>query len=216
MGPNPRLSAFVVTYNRAGLLAVCLRAARFVDELIVIDKFSTDDTESVARGLADAYYRVPWSPIVEDTRATALAWCTGDLIICLDDDEILSADCATVFRTVIAAPDADVYDVPIKRYLSVGTTREPTTGRVRSCLFRRGAVTYVPVVHDGTIVSGRRQTLPLDGPSFIPHTHARDRRDLHREDEPLHQRRQPPGSLANGIARRLCVRPAPLLARPSR
>ena len=36
------ISGFVVTYNRAALLGTCLRSMRFVDELIVIDKSSTD------------------------------------------------------------------------------------------------------------------------------------------------------------------------------
>ena len=38
------ISGFVIAYNRAPLLGTCLRSLRFVDELIVIDKSSTDDS----------------------------------------------------------------------------------------------------------------------------------------------------------------------------
>ena len=33
----PKISAFVIAYNRAELLRACLRRVRFVDELIVVD-----------------------------------------------------------------------------------------------------------------------------------------------------------------------------------
>ena len=67
MSGSERISGFVVAYNRAELLATCLRSLRFVDELIVIDKSSTDDTPRVARRYADRVITVPWSPTVEET-----------------------------------------------------------------------------------------------------------------------------------------------------
>ena len=80
-----KISAFVIAYNRAELLRACLRRVRFVDELIVVDKSSTDETPEVARELADRYEVVPWSPVVEDTRAYAQSLCSHEWIICLDD-----------------------------------------------------------------------------------------------------------------------------------
>src|SRR4029077_2972625 len=56
-----KLSAFVITYNRAALLEACLRAVSFVDELIVVDKSSTDETGSVAARYTDRVVVVPWS-----------------------------------------------------------------------------------------------------------------------------------------------------------
>ena len=47
------ISGFVVSYNRAALLGTCLRSLRFVDELIVIDKSSTDSSRGIARRYAD-------------------------------------------------------------------------------------------------------------------------------------------------------------------
>src|SRR5512137_1109685 len=67
------ISGFVVAYNRAALLGTCLRSLRFADELIVIDKSSTDDTPRIARRHADRVITVPFSPTVEETRSLALA-----------------------------------------------------------------------------------------------------------------------------------------------
>jgi glycosyltransferase involved in cell wall biosynthesis len=60
-----KISAFVVSYNRAALLESCLRAVSFVDELIVVDKSSTDGSASVASRYADRVEVVPWSSTVE-------------------------------------------------------------------------------------------------------------------------------------------------------
>ena len=82
-----RISVFVVSYNRASLLESCLRAASFADELIVVDKSSTDASTSVAARYADRVEIVPWSPVVEETRAFALSLCRNEWILFLDDDE---------------------------------------------------------------------------------------------------------------------------------
>ena len=84
------ISGFVIAYNRASLVGTSLRSLRFVDELIVIDKSSTDDTPAIARRYADKVFTVPWSPTVEETRAFALEQCRHDWIAFLDDDEMLN------------------------------------------------------------------------------------------------------------------------------
>src|SRR6201995_2283363 len=86
------VSGFVIAYNRASLLSTCLRSLRFVDELIVVDKSSTDETPAIAKRFADKVITVPWSPTVEETRAFALDQCSHDWVAFLDDDEMLSPD----------------------------------------------------------------------------------------------------------------------------
>ena len=46
-----KLSGFVISYNRAPIIETCLRSLRFVDELIVVDKSSTDGTAEIDQGL---------------------------------------------------------------------------------------------------------------------------------------------------------------------
>src|ERR1700730_7427090 len=112
-----KLSAFVVTYNRASLLETCLRAVSFADELIVIDKSSTDNSAAVAARYADRVERVPWSPTVEETRAFAASLCRHEWILCLDDDEILSAETGPWLRRNLADWNADVLAIPLRHYI---------------------------------------------------------------------------------------------------
>jgi len=48
-----KISAFVICYNRAAILGTCLRALSFADEIIVVDKSSTDGSRAIAAAHAD-------------------------------------------------------------------------------------------------------------------------------------------------------------------
>lgn len=145
-----KLSAVVVSYNRALLIGTCLRAVGFADEVIVVDKSSTDGTTEIAAKHADRVITVPWSPTVEETRAFAVAQCTHDWIICLDDDECLSPNAIRFIQTELEAPRADVYGL-LQRHYILGTHDEAAyywpEHQIR--LFRRGAVTFSNTVHGG-------------------------------------------------------------------
>ena len=148
-----KLSAVVVAYNRAPLIGTCLRALAFADEVIVVDKSSTDDTRAIAARYADRVITVPWSPTVEETRAFAVAQCAHDWIICLDDDECLSPEAIRFIQAELAAPSADIYGLLLRHYI-LGTHDEAAyywpEHQIR--LFRRGTVTFNGTVHDGTVL----------------------------------------------------------------
>jgi glycosyltransferase involved in cell wall biosynthesis len=93
---TPRFSVIVPTLNRARELPVAVRSVLGQTgtdfELIIVDDGSTDDTESVVAGFADArirYHRQPRSG-VSPARNAGAASAKGDLLIFLDsDDELL-------------------------------------------------------------------------------------------------------------------------------
>jgi glycosyltransferase involved in cell wall biosynthesis len=151
------VSGFVVTYNRANLLETCLRSIRFVDELIVIDKSSTDGSRAIARRYADRVITVPWSPTVEETRAGALALCHHDWVVYLDDDELLSPEAIT-FLSRRPPPDApEVYYLPKKHYI-LGQF-DPASyywPEHHPQFFRKGAVSFSQTVHGGVQVHSER------------------------------------------------------------
>jgi len=161
----PKISAFVIAYNRAELLRACLRRVRFVDELIVVDKSSTDETPKVARELADRYEVVPWSPVVEDTRAYAQSLCSHEWIICLDDDEILSRSAAEGIPQVIAkCAEADVFYLPIRHYILGRFDPRSYPEELRPALYRRGMIHYPTAVHASAVVDTQcRQQVKVEG-----------------------------------------------------
>ena len=150
--PRPKISAFVIAYNRASILGTCLRALRFADELIVIDKSSTDGSRCIAEAYADDVLTVPWTPTVEETRTLALSLCRHEWILFMDDDECLSADAGHRIRTELDAPTGEIYELPLRHYI-LGRHDERAyywpEHHVR--LFRRGAVNFSRTVHAGIV-----------------------------------------------------------------
>lgn len=152
----PKISAFVVSYNRADVLGTCLRALRFADELIVVDKSSTDGSDTLARSHADHVLTVPWTPTVEETRALALSLCRHEWVLFMDDDEVLSVESAAEIRGAIGSADHDIYAFPLRHYiLGQHDERAYYWPEHHVLLFRRGTVTFTSRVHAGLVHSGR-------------------------------------------------------------
>jgi glycosyltransferase involved in cell wall biosynthesis len=166
-----KLSAFVITYNRIAMLETCLRAVSFADELIVIDKSSTDGSAAVAARYADRVEVVPWSPTVEETRAFALSLCRHEWILFLDDDEILSPETGPFLRHTLTETDADIVDIPLRHYiLGVHDERACYWPEAHHRLFRKGTIEFIATVHGGIVLnSDRIANIPLASGVCIHH-----------------------------------------------
>ena len=168
---HQRISGFVVAYNRSALLATCLRSLRFVDELIVIDKSSTDDTPRIAQRYADRVIKVPWSPTVEETRSLALSQCSHEWIAFLDDDEMLSSAAIEFLHSTRPPDAADIVSLPLRHYiLGIFDTRAYYWPEHHTRFFRKGAAQFGPTVHGGiALLSERIERIPADSPICIEH-----------------------------------------------
>ena len=93
-----RLSVVVIAYNEEARIRACLESAGWADELIVVDAESTDKTATIARELTDHVIVRPW-PGFAAQKNFGLARATGDWILSLDADEVVSA----ALRAEIAA-----------------------------------------------------------------------------------------------------------------
>jgi hypothetical protein len=148
--PVAKISAFVICFNRADVLATCLRALRFADELIVVDKSSTDDSNAIAQSIADRVVVVPWTPTVEESRTLALSLCQHDWILFMDDDECLSAAAGRRIRAELENPQAAIYEFALRHYiLGCHDERAYYWPEHHVRLFRRGAVTFRATIHAG-------------------------------------------------------------------
>jgi len=85
------ISVVVPTYNCATNLQKCLDSVRWADEILVVDMGSTDKTTAVARKYnAKIYKRFPVTGNFDENRQYGMFKATGDWILKLDSDEILS------------------------------------------------------------------------------------------------------------------------------
>ncbi|WP_095201891.1 glycosyltransferase [Mesorhizobium carmichaelinearum] len=175
---KPRISGFVITYNSGEVLKTCLRSLRFVDELIVVDKSSTDGTLNVAGDYADKVITVPWSPLPTETRFIAHDACSHDFILYLDHDECLSVEGIHWIRENAGSHPAGVFRLPKREYImgrhDEGAYYWPSYN-VRA--FRRGAAEFVSTLHEEVgRIKGDVYDVPHDGGVCI---HNLSHRDAH-------------------------------------
>lgn len=103
--PNVNLSLAMIAKNEARCLARCLRSIRSaVDEIIVTDTGSTDDTVKIAVDFGAKVSHFNWGNDFAAARNFALEQASGDWILVLDADEHASEALAAEIRSFIAGP----------------------------------------------------------------------------------------------------------------
>lgn len=88
-----RLSICLIVKNEEAVIGRCLSCAvQFADELIVVDTGSTDRTAEIAREYTDMVYFHPWKYSFAEARNYSYSKATGDYIMWLDADDVISDD----------------------------------------------------------------------------------------------------------------------------
>ncbi|MGM0433322.1 MAG: glycosyltransferase [Pseudomonadota bacterium] len=105
-----RLSATVITYNEADNIGACLESLQgLVDEIIVMDSGSTDDTVAIARQYTDRITITDW-PGFGPQKQRALEQATGDWVLSIDADERITPYLAREINHRLAGePKADAF-----------------------------------------------------------------------------------------------------------
>jgi glycosyltransferase involved in cell wall biosynthesis len=105
-----RISAVIITLNEEKHLARCLESILEVcDEIIVVDSFSTDQTEAIARSYPKVTFLQQSFLGYTQQKNFAAQQAHGDLILSLDADEALDETAKAEIFAIRHNPDADVY-----------------------------------------------------------------------------------------------------------
>lgn len=97
-----KITACYIVKNEVENLAKSIKSLKNqVNEIVVVDTGSTDDTIAVARKLGAKVYSFPWQDDFSKARNFALSKAKGDWLILLDADEYFTAKTAGNIRQVI-------------------------------------------------------------------------------------------------------------------
>jgi tetratricopeptide (TPR) repeat protein len=100
------LSLSMIVRDEAERLERCLASVRgFVDEMVLVDTGSSDDTVAIAERCGAVVHHVPWPGDFGPARNTALKHVSGDWVLVLDADEMLSDQAREPLRQLMADPD---------------------------------------------------------------------------------------------------------------
>lgn len=113
-----KISACYIVKNEAENLAKSIKSLKNqVNEIVVVDTGSTDNTVTVARKLGAKIYSFPWQDDFSKARNFALSKAKGDWLILLDADEYFTAKTAGNIRQVIRqAQQADALLIQMVNY----------------------------------------------------------------------------------------------------
>ena len=179
--PNPKITGIVHTRDSAATLEAALASLAWVDELMVVDMQSTDDSVEIARRHGALVHSVEVAPRIDGVRNRFTAQAAGEWVLVLDSDEYLSDDAPELVRGLIAGKGGayDAFALPRYNYLGeqvmLGGGRHPDY-QIR--LFRKGTVLWPDAHHTLPVVTtgpGRLYEVP---PGQGPHIHHRNYRDL--------------------------------------
>ena len=111
-----KISVYIIAYNEAEKVTATIESARWADEVVLIDSWSTDGTPEIATRLGAKVVQVDFKGF-GDLRNQAIAACTHEWIFSLDADERCTPEVQAEIRQIVNQKDAaDAYWVPRRNF----------------------------------------------------------------------------------------------------
>lgn len=149
------ISAIIITKNEEKRIADCLRSLDWVDEIIVVDAFSTDSTESICKQFNCKFFQRPFDSF-DRQKNFALDKAAGQWVLSIDADERISQELAEEIHEIINHnTDIQGFIIPRKNYL-VGKRIKYTWGEDALLrLFQHHAGRFCSPIHEKVEVNGK-------------------------------------------------------------
>ncbi len=119
------ISMVIIAKNEAGCITQCIASAKpYVNEILVVDDHSTDDTASLATLMGARVLSLPWH-VHERGFAESSNWmisqATHDWILFIDADELLGNP--ERLHTLMRYPGKEVWALPRRKWFEYPVTR---------------------------------------------------------------------------------------------
>jgi O-antigen biosynthesis protein len=186
------LSLCMIVKNEEENLIRCLKSVRdIVDEMIVVDTGSTDKTKDIARVFGAKVFDFPWTGDFSAARNHSLEQATGDWLLILDADEVISTlDHKRLLKTIDRGKQRPVaFAIITRNYLEKSGTAGWTGndgaypqeekgvgwfGSSKVRLFRRhNLVRFENPVHELLEASLHREGIPIEKCDITIHHYGR-------------------------------------------
>lgn len=105
-----KLSLCMILKDEAFFLPRCLDAVKdFVDEIVLVDTGSSDNSIEICQQYSDRVFEFPWVDDFAAARNYSLDQAQGDWILVLDADEVITRSDLKSIRTLIERTEDDVF-----------------------------------------------------------------------------------------------------------
>ncbi len=152
-----RISVVIITMNEEAAIERCLDSVAWADEIIVLDSGSTDQTVAIAQSMGARVSTADDWPGFGAQKNRALQQATGDWILSIDADELVTPELAREIRSVAASAKSGAgYAMPrLSSYCGRYMRHSGWWPDYVTRLFRRGKARFSDdLVHERLIVDG--------------------------------------------------------------
>ena len=156
---QPTISACLMVKNEERFLPQCLQSIRdYVDEIIVVDTGSTDNTMNIARKFNSKVYEHPWENDFSKHRNQSISYATGDWILIIDADEQIDHKTAPMLWTAVKDSSSAMIAIQVRNFTHQSAY---STESLSVRLFKNGlGVHYDGIIHN--------QIQIIDSPAYFP------------------------------------------------
>ncbi|MGJ0484786.1 MAG: glycosyltransferase family 2 protein [Methylomicrobium sp.] len=105
------LSVIIITKNEAAHIGRCLESVSWVDEIVVFDSGSSDETVTICRQYTDKVFETDW-PGFGIQKQRALEKTQGDWVLSIDADEVVTPALREEIEKAIGVSQFDGYEIP--------------------------------------------------------------------------------------------------------
>lgn len=152
-----KVSVIIITYNEEKNIKRCLSSIDWVDEIVVVDSQSTDDTKKIASEFTQRIFDVKWEGFGK-TKDFAKDEASHQWILSLDADEVVTQDLKEEIQNITKSEDSlNGYYIPRKsnflgKWIKHGGWYPDYVLR----LFKKDKAKFIDsVVHERAEVNGR-------------------------------------------------------------
>lgn len=158
---RPKISLAMIVRNEAeGLERCLLSVAAGVDEIVIVDTGSTDDTMAIARRFTEHVCEMPWSDDFSAARQYAFDRCSGEWILWLDGDDEFTGHLH--LRELARSASADVGSFAFPYVTGLDEHGAVTCQFWRERLVRRGAYRWAGRVHEVLVPTAQLRQVESD------------------------------------------------------
>ncbi|GEM_PF-5696 len=159
-----KLSVVILTKNEEPRIARCLSHVQWADEIVVVDGGSQDQTVELCRQVGARVIQRPFSGSFAQERNAGLEAATGDWVLQLDADDVVTSEMRQAVEQVLNQDDG-VHEAYKFRRRSIFLDRLLEHGgwtHYLPNLVRRERVRYVGLVHERPVIQGPLGVIEAD------------------------------------------------------
>ena len=155
----PRISVFFVTLNESRTIGEAVRSVASLDEVIVVDSGSTDDTVNIARQEGARVIQKEWAGFSKQ-KSYAMGLCRNEWCFNLDGDEVVPSALLDEILVLVSSGEWDLIRLQIEDIFMGAPMHLKSRKRKIIRVFRKSLVSYPDQrqVHENLIGSGKTIT----------------------------------------------------------